>query len=314
MNFPDKGKLFDIGKGIIATLALFLAYISLPLAGFLPGLFTPLPGMYYILKSGKSAGLAIVLITTALLAMTAEPLVPLLYLAQSGLISLTLPFFLGKGWGAARAIAFSVGTVSVVLLLAAAIFWLVRGTDPHTAILKGIGASISQTTAIYEKSGLKGDELQALQQGVKEAGDLIARIYPALTLVGLAAIAGLNLLALQRLAARLGSLPTIGDFRKFKNPDHLIWFLIAAGFALLLKDIYVLSAAMNVLVVTVSLYFLQGLAIVIHFFDWFKVGRLFRVIFYVLLTVQPYLAIAVALFGIFDLWGNFRTPKRQENL
>ena len=39
-----------------------------------------------------------------------------------------------------------------------------------------------------------------------------------------------------------------------------------------------------------------------------------RGIFYVLLAVQPYLAIGVTLFGLFDLWLNFRTPKPGENL
>jgi len=53
MNFPDKGMLLDSIKGSVATAALFLAYISLPLAGILPGIFTPLPVMYYSLKSGR---------------------------------------------------------------------------------------------------------------------------------------------------------------------------------------------------------------------------------------------------------------------
>jgi uncharacterized protein YybS (DUF2232 family) len=311
MNFPDKGKLLDTGKGSIASLALFLAYVTLPLAGFLPGLFAPLPCMYYILKSGKSTGLAIVLITTALLAIIADPMVPFLYLAQSGLISLALPHFLGKGWGGARAIAFSVGVTFVSLLLAAAFFWLVRGVDPHGVILKGINSSISQTALLYEKSGLKGEELQTLQQGVKETGALIARIYPAIVLLGLGVIAGLNLLVLRRMTARLGLTLPVGDLKKFKNPDHLIWFVIAAGFTLLLKNSVISTAAMNLLVVTLSLYFLQGLAIIQHFFDRFAVSRFFRVIFYVLLALQPYLAFAAALLGIFDLWGNFRTPKQQ---
>jgi uncharacterized protein YybS (DUF2232 family) len=311
MNFPDKGKLLDTGKGSIATLALFLAYVTLPLAGFLPGLFAPLPGMYYSLKSGKSTGLAIVLITTALLAIIADPTVPFLYLAQSGLISLALPYFLEKGWGGARAIAFSVCVTFVSLLLAAAFFWLVRDVDPHGVILKGINSSISQTSALYEKSGLKGEDLQTLQQGAKEMGALIARIYPALVLIGLGAVAGINLLVLRRMATRVGQTLPVGDLIKFRNPDHLIWFVIAAGFAFLLKNSFISTAALNLLVVTLSLYFLQGLAIILHFFDRFAVSRFFRVIFYVMLALQPYLAFAAALLGIFDLWGNFRTPKQQ---
>jgi uncharacterized protein YybS (DUF2232 family) len=311
MRFPDKGKLLDTLKGSTATLALFLAYISLPLVGFLPGLFAPLPGMYYILKSGKSVGLVIVLVTAALLAIIADPTVPLLYLAQSGLISLALPYFLGKGWGGARAVVFSAGVTFVFLLIAAAIFWLVQGVDPNEMILKGINSTISQTATLYEKSGLKGEELETLQQGIKETGLLIARIYPAIVLTGLGAVAGLNMLVLRRLAIRLGQTLVVGDFKKFRNPDHLIWFVIAAGFTLLLNNRDISTAALNLLVVTLSLYFLQGLAIILHFFDRFAVSRVVRVIFYVLLALQPYLAFAAAILGIFDLWGSFRTPKQQ---
>jgi len=314
MNFPDKGTLLDTIKGGISTLTLFLAYISLPLVGMLPGLFAPLPGMYYTVKRGKGVGIAVVLITTAVLATIADSSALLLYLVQSGLISLVMPHFLAKGYGAARAISFSVAVSMACILLFAAAVWLVRGVDLHGEILKGINYSISQSASLYEKSGLTGEELQALQQGMKQAGVLIGRVYPALVLVGIGVIAGLNLLVLARLAARLNRPLPIGDFIKFRNPDHLIWVVIVAGFALLLKSADVTTAALNVLIVTLSLYALQGLAIITHLFRRFAVPRFVRVIFYVLLALQPYLAVMVAALGLFDLWGNFRTPKQQENL
>ncbi len=314
MDLPDKGTLLDILKGSAATLALFLACITLPLVGFLPGIFTPLPGMFYTVKRGKGAGLAVVLIAAAVLAAIADPMVLFLYLAQGGLFSLAIPYFMGKGWGAGRAITFSVAAVIVAILVLAASVWLVRGIDPHAEMLKGINANISQSAAFYEKLGYKGEELQTLQAAAKEAGLLIARLYPALVIVGLGIIAGLNLLVWDRMAGRLGRLPAVGDFRKYRNPDHLIWVPIAAGFTLLINNAGVSAVAQNVLVLTLSLYFLQGLTIVINVFDRFRVGRFIRVIFYVLLAMQPYLAIAIALFGVFDLWGNFRTPKKHENL
>jgi uncharacterized protein YybS (DUF2232 family) len=161
---------------------------------------------------------------------------------------------------------------------------------------------------------MKGEDLQALQQGMKQVGAVIGRIYPALVLTGLGAIAGLNLLALRRMAVRLNRPLAVGDLRKFRNPDHLIWFVIVAGFALLLNNSAVTTAALNVLVVALSLYFLQGLAIILYLFDRFAVHRFVQVTFYILMALQPYLAVAVAALGIFDLWGNFRTPKQQENL
>lgn len=309
MNFPDKGKLLDTIKGSMATLALFIAFIALPPVG----VFASLPGMYYVLKSGKWVGVAVVLITTATLAIIADPMLVIVYLAQSGLISLAVPYFLGKGWGGGRSIAFSVVAVFVFLLLVAAFFWLVQGIDPHSAVMKEINSWIPQTTAFYEKVGYKGEDLQTLQRIAKEYVAFIARIYPAIVLVGIGAITGFNLLVLKRLTTRLGQTLPVGDFNKFRNPDHLIWFAIAAGFALLLNNDYITTAALNLLVVTMSLYFLQGLAIIAHMFDRFAVSGFFRAIFYVLLALQFYLMAAVAILGIFDLWGNFRAP-RQQNL
>ena len=311
MNFPDKGMLLDTCKGSIATVALFLAYITLPLAGVLPGIFAPLPGMFYTLKSGKSVGIVIVLISAGSLAILANPMTLFLYLVQSGLMSLVMPYILAKGWGGARAIAFSVSAGLACIMLVVLFAWLVRGIDLHGEILKGINSSISQTVKLYEKSGLKEDDLQSLRQGMEQAGAMIGRVYPALILVGLGAVAGLNLLMLRKMAEKFDFQLSIDELKNFRNPDHLIWFVIVPGFALLLKNADVSMAALNLLVLVLSLYFMQGLAVTVHTFERLSVSRFVRTTFYVLLALQPYLAVALALFGIFDLWGNFRTPKQK---
>ena len=314
MNFPDKGLMLDSIKGSVATAALFLAYISLPLAGILPGLFVPLPGMYYSLKSGKAAGFAIVMISAAILAVTANLTAMMLYLIQGGLISIALPHFLAKGWGGMRSIVSSVALSFFFLLLFVMSAWQLSGVDVHEMIIKGINTSISQTITLYEKSGLKEDELRSLQQGMKQAGDMVGRIYPALALVALGAIAGLNLQVLRRMAEKLNRPLSLAELSTFRNPDLLVWFVIVPGFALLINNSDVTTAALNVLVVTLSFYFVQGMAVALHLFDRFTIPRFMRVIFYILLALQPYLAVALAALGIFDLWGNFRAPKQQKNL
>ena len=69
-------------------------------------------------------------------------------------------------------------------------------------------------------------------------------------------------------------------------------------------------AGLNLLIVALSLYLIQGLAVIAWFFERYAVSRLLRVIFYVFFALQPFLAIMVALLGLFDLWANFRVPKK----
>ncbi|HEY6838140.1 MAG TPA: YybS family protein [Geobacteraceae bacterium] len=314
MKFPVTGKAQDIVLGSTATLALFLAYVSLPLAGMVAALFAPLPGVFFTLKSGKRVGMAIVAITAGVLAAVADPATVALYALQSGAISLALPFFLERQNGGARAIVSTVALAAILVAAAATIYGLSQGVDVHGFVQKGIDASISQTAVLYEKSGLKGEELQTFQQGLRQAGVLIGKVYPALIIICLGCITAVTLTFLRRLSPRLPVPPAVGMFREFKNPDQLIWAVIAAGFAMLVKYPGVTSAALNVLIVTLTLYFAQGLAVVIFYFNRLATPAFLRVLFYLFLVFQPYLAIAVTALGIFDLWGNFRSPKKPENL
>jgi uncharacterized protein YybS (DUF2232 family) len=303
-----------MGKGWLATLALFLIYITVPVAGLLPGIFTPLPVIFYSVKHGPKVGAGIVLITAAAIAAGIDPGSGLLYLFQDGLVSLLLPLFILSGKGVARAQMLAVSATFVAILLAAVTYGVVTGIDLQSQLVKGIEKSIAQTIALYQQSGVKGDELEALRQAMKQGGALIERIFPAMSLVSLAGIAGLNVLALDRLRARLPGLPEFGDFSRFRNPDPLVWVLIVAGFGMLIPAEAAHRVAVNVLVVTLFAYLLQGMAIVQHLVGRYAVPTAMRYLLYVFLALQPYLLVGVAALGVFDLWGNFRTPRRPENL
>lgn len=99
MMFPLQGAPLDIIKGSVITLALFLAYLSLPLFGMVPGIFAPAAGLHYFLKRGRLAGYVIVLTTAALLVIR-DPASATVYLMQCGVITIALGEFLGRNKGA----------------------------------------------------------------------------------------------------------------------------------------------------------------------------------------------------------------------
>ena len=314
MKFSVAGRTHDIIKGSIATLVLFLAYVSLPLAGMVAGLFAPLPAAFYSLKNDNWTGAAIVAIAAVGLAVVADPASALLYLLGSAVVSLALPFFIERGVGGVRAIV-STAALNIVLVVAAVIaYGLIQGVDIHAMVQKGIDTSIAQTASLYEKGGVKGEELEAFQSAMRQAGSLIGRIYPAMLIIGFGCIAGATLGFLLRLSARLPRPIEVGDFKQFKNPEQLVWVVIVAGFALLIPNEIAAGTALNILIVTLTFYCLQGMAVIAFFFNRLATPTFLRVMFYIFLAVQPYLAVAVTALGIFDLWGNFRTPKKTGNL
>ncbi len=309
----NKNTFFDIAKGSATSLALFMAYVLLMFAGPLTGIFAPFPVLYYTLKSGRGVGAAIVLITTLVLLVISPP-GALIFLLQCGLISMLLAEFLARGNGPAKSIAWTVAINLLLIIALAASYGLWQDVDLNGLILKGISNSVLQAETFYKNSGLGSDELEALRTGLRQAADFIGKTYPSLVVVCIGVVSGLNLLLLKKFIQRLPRRVNLGEFCRFRNPDKLIWVLIASGFALLAGNDLVVRVALNIMIVMISLYLVQGLAITAHFFRRFQAPRFVVYLFYALLIVQPYLAAVVAAVGLFDLWCDFRAPKKQENL
>lgn len=311
---PPQGKVFDVIKGSVATVTLFLAFVYLPVVGMIPGLFASAPAAFYALKRGRGTGLGVVLGSCALLLALADPAATAIYLLQAGVLSMALPEFLARGKGGARSVIYAVAVNVSVLLAAAIVYGLTTGADLQAKITKGVQNSINQTALLYEKAGVKGDELKALNDSMHQAGQLVVTIYPAMVTVAYGIIACINLMLIAGIALRMGMPLQVGDFRKYKNPEPLIWLLIAAGFAVLVPENIVHLAALNVLIVLGTLYSAQGLAIISFFFQKLAVPVFIRLLATLLLVFQPMMVLAIAALGVFDLWADFRSPNKQENL
>ena len=300
--------------GTACSFALFAAYMVIPPAGFLSGLLAPFPAIFFRFRHGLGTAVIITLSTATLLAGVFGLQAGVLYLLQSGVIALLMPELLLRGHKASRTIAWTTAVNLSIYALAALVFSVISGQNLHLMAVNEINGSISQAISIYEKAGVKGDELALMKQSMTMAANQITKIYPALITLLLFTMAGCNLYLIKRFSVQLGADLKLGDFNDFKNHEFLIWLLIAAGFAQLAGTPIITIPALNVLVIIAMLYFLQGLAAISAIITRQPFAGVMRVMLYLMLLFQPYLATLVAAFGIFDLWGDFRTPRKQENL
>lgn len=98
-------------------------------------------------------------------------------------------------------------------------------------------------------------------------------------------------------------------FRPFAQeavPDHLVWGAIGAGVLLASRHEQLETAGLNLLLVLMPLYVIQGLAVFRHFFQRIGLPRLLQVVSFGLLAMQPLLLVAVSCVGLSDLWIDFR--------
>ena len=310
-------RLVSAGIGTVLSSILFSAYILIPPAGLLFGLLAPFPAVLSRLRYGRGTALIVTLAATMLLSLVFEAQAGMLYLVQCGVVALLLPEYLLRDFGAARSIAWTTAVnLGVYAVIALAVIFINDQSlqQLHGLVLSEINASISHALNIYTKADIKGNDLDALKQSLTAAAHLLIRIYPALATVLLIVMSGCNLVLVKRYALRFDINVKIDEFMHYRNPDVLVWLLIAAGFTML-SDLPVFTTpALNVLVVLGVLYFLQGMAVIFSMLFRFGSAAALRVMLYLLLIVQPYMAALVAVIGVFDLWGDFRTPRKQENL
>lgn len=300
--------------GLAGSFIMFAAYLVVPPLGIISGMLAPLPAGYTRLVYGRSTALIITLGTTAALSAMFGIMAGVLYLGMCAVTGLLLPEFLARGMNGSRSLFWTTAVNLGLMALVAAIFSMTRGENLHQAVLKEITASMTLANTLYERSGIKGEELEGVKQAMKMMAELTMRLYPALITVTLAILAGCNLALLKRLLLKAGISINVGDFKTFRTPEPLVWLLIAAGFSLLATSPLITTPALNVMLVVCALYFLQGMAVAGTIIARQSFAGMLRIGLYLMLVIQPYMALFIAAIGLFDLWGDFRTPKKQENL
>lgn len=99
---------------------------------------------------------------------------------------------------------------------------------------------------------------------------------------------------------------SITYLKDFRLPDVFVWLTIAALLGSFAKtDVrWAQVVGMNLLNICVLLYFFQGLAVIVRFFDVMKVSPFWRTVWLVLMVLQLFLV--VSIIGLIDYWMDFR--------
>jgi uncharacterized protein YybS (DUF2232 family) len=100
--------------------------------------------------------------------------------------------------------------------------------------------------------------------------------------------------------------PDFGSLKLWRAPEVLVWIIIGCGILLLFQNKTFKIIGLNGLLILMTIYFFQGIAIVSFYFEKKKLPRLLRFFLYSLLALQQIVLLVVIGLGFFDMWLNFR--------
>lgn len=302
--------------GAAVSALLFATGLVVPFIGFLTAFLAAVPLTLVRLQGSRAAALAATIIGGVLIALAFSPLVAAWYFAQCGLAGFLVADLSLRGFTPARTVLWSTLAAMVLMALLVTVISVTTGFNPQQFIEKEIQQGLQQAMKLYEAPGLAEQDRETLKSGMESIGQVMLRIYPALATLNLLAVCIITTGLFHRAAARRSLALVSVPFKEFRAPELLVWPAIVAGFAMLAPSPLVTTPALNLLVVLGVVYFMQGLAVLLSLMDRSDYRGLLKAFLAILLLTQPYLAMIVAIIGIFDLWGDFRTPRKspEENL
>ncbi|MBI4799434.1 MAG: DUF2232 domain-containing protein [Desulfarculus sp.] len=306
---PSAGPWLAPLGAAVASLLLFLAPWFIPILGALWVAWTPLP----LLLAYRQRGLTTGRVALGLALAMALPL-GLFFGGRIGgvyfLFYAAMVLVLGEAprhrvdEAKAMGLAALAGTaVGLVLMTASGMLGGEAQTLWQTAWQRELDAFL----AASRQAGVDNEGLRELRGALAQTGRLVMRLAPGLLCAGSLLLAWANLLMVRVLAKRLAPQgPPPEPLNRWQAPEHLVWLVIASGVAIAATEGWPAWAGVNLLLPLGVVYFFQGMAVLAFWLEKKNAPRLLRVGLYALLAVEVFLALLVALAGLFDLWFNFR--------
>ena len=300
--------LFVVG-GAVATLLLQVAAGSLGPVGFMLVLLVAVPASYVHMRYGTVSGAAVVVLAALGCLLLGGPVNSVNYLLQFGMIAILLPFLLRRGWGWDRAVLISVAVIVLCSFLLLAGYTSVTGTTVSGFIEAYADAQVEQVMALYQSTELTPEQLKELRGIVEKTADYLRYSYAGAAFLVTGLLTLILVWILSALQRNEYSIPGI-SFATWKAPELLIWPLIASGFALAFTEGGSRQVSVNILIVVLPIYFMQGMAVVIHYFNRRQISPIARWAFYMAMVflLTP-VSMVITSIGVFDLWIDFRKPR-----
>jgi hypothetical protein len=321
------------GAGV--AVAMFLSIAVLPLFGVFFGSLTPAPLIYHYVRRGRVFGLtmiALAALTILFVYVAADrPLGVLVFIEYAILASLLAEGCL-LGLTPAQTIGLATAVVLILAVVVVTFIGLTRGQSPlaftnevvseqvheslnfYEAVLGGSPHTETTAPGTYDRQDRRTDSTRAapVPSRMMSSGlvAILVRIFPGLMIIGTLLVAWANFMFARVLLIRSGLQNLFrGDLKTWRAPELLVWVVVFSGFSLILPLGAISTLGLNSLLVLGLIYFFQGMSIIVYWLDKKKAPPLLRLFIYVVIALQQYLALIIAVLGLFDMWFDFRKIK-----
>jgi len=298
----------DIVTGVLITSLIFLVAIFIPIVGFVVALLIPLPILFYRSKLGRKAGAIILMVSSLVMVLLSGDLsLDALFFFELLLIGFVLGELIEFNFSIEKTILYAGGCVFLSAFGGLMLCGILSGKSIAAIASDYVAKNLELTLVLYRNMGMSEETVQLISDSLDKIQYVLVRIIPALVTASTLLVVWTSLLLAEPIL-RIRSLfyPDFGRLNLWKAPDMLVWAVIGCSLALFVPNTTAKMVGLNGLIILMTVYFFQGIAIVSFYFEKKRFPRVIRIFLYTLIALQQLILLAVIGLGFFDLWVNFR--------
>jgi len=299
---------FEVWKLFVLAALFSISMVFVPPLGLLINSFTPFPLIIIYYLFGRRAGLLASGAILLLLTLVVGKEFGILFVVQYALMALLVGDLARRGyeWN----LVIIAGTI--VPLLAGGILLAIYSAGLEHSLITSlqtmVADNVRNTFKMYADIGVSFDRQMVGEEEIAAISKTMVMIIPAILTVGAIMSVVINSLVAHYLAAkRYGATIFSGmDVSLWGVPDNLVWVIIGGGVLMFSSSGVADIIGLNVLIVMSVLYFLQGVSVTIFLFKKWRLHMLVKIAIYGIILSQPIFWVLVTVFGLADIWVDFR--------
>jgi len=288
----------------------------MPIIGFISALFIPLPTLFYRSKLGRKTGAIIPVLTILLMTVFLGGVsIDILFFFELLLLGFILSELFELDLTVEKTMLYASGSVVLTGIVCLLFYSQVSNTGIIALVSEYVAKNLELTLALYESMGVSAENIQMISESLNNIQYVLVRIIPAIVVTSTFFVSwSCLLIAKPMLKSKELFYPAFGSLNLWKAPESLVWGIIGSGFMLILPYKPLKIIGLNILLVLMTIYFFQGIAIVSFYFEKKQFSRMLRFVLYSLIALQQIVLLVVIGLGIFDMWLNFRKLEIKRDL
>ncbi len=306
MSQGDSSK--DILSGLTITTLIFAVAVYMPIIGFISALLIPLPTLFYRSKLGRITGAVLPVLATILMVVILGGIsIDILFFFELLMLGYILSELFEMDLSVEKTMLYACGSVLLAGILCLLFYSKIADTGVIPLVSEYVAKNLELTLALYENMGVSEETVDKISASLENIQYVLIRIIPAIVTASTFFVSWTCLLlAKPMLKSRELFYPAFGALNLWKAPEFLIWGLIGSSVLLILPHKNFKIVGLNGLLILMTIYFFQGIAIVSFYFEKKQFPRMLRFFAYTLIALQQVVLLIVIGFGIFDMWLDFR--------